>query len=165
MLLRKAHQLPDLDLLPIIGNDRAVVTPEHLVHLAVNDTQIGGGRAIFERREGQVEAACFIAEMPGAHVVPGNIIEPDLLQLVDAPVQDDGILAGPGEIPESKPQIQPDGAAIRQETGSRSPVPEGLIFPHPAAPIQRPQAGGGVQPLGDLPVGDRPAGRQLILRL
>ena len=117
----------------------SVVAPEHLVDFAGDNAQVGLRQAVFEGREGQVEATLVVGEMPGFHVIAGNVIEFDLLQLVDALVQDEGVLGGRGQVAEAETQIQAEGAAIGQEAGSAGPVPEGLVFPDAASPIQRAQ--------------------------
>ncbi len=86
MFFCKTDHVFDLNLLAVVGNRKAVVTPEHLVDQAGDDSQIGLRGAVFEGREGQVETTFGVGEFPRLHVVARDIIELDLLQLVDAVV-------------------------------------------------------------------------------
>lgn len=117
MLLGKTEQSLYFDPFAVIGDHKTVVVPEHLVHLAGDDRQAGGGGAVLEGGEGQVEAVFTIREVPGLHVIAGDVIELDLLQFVDATLQDEGVLPGFGEIPEAHPQVEAEAAPVRQEAG------------------------------------------------
>ena len=69
MFFCKADQVLNLDFLTIIGNHCAVVTSEHLVDEAGDDSQIRLRQTILERSEDQVEAAFAVGEFPGFHVI------------------------------------------------------------------------------------------------
>ncbi len=59
-------------------------------------------QTFFEGREGQVETILIVAEVPGFHVVAGDVIEFDLFQFMDAVVQDEGVLGGSGQVAEAE---------------------------------------------------------------
>jgi len=69
VLFRPADQVRDLKLFPFIRHDRAVITPEHLVHLAAQDGQIGFGIPVKEGGEYQVDALIRGFHRPGFHEV------------------------------------------------------------------------------------------------
>ena len=96
----------------ILGGNMSVAAPEHLVNFTINDTEVGLGQTLFERREGEVETIFIVAEMPGLYVVARNVIEFDLVQLVDVVVQDESVLGGCGQVTETETQVQAEGAAI-----------------------------------------------------
>ena len=115
VFLGKANQVFDLDRLALISNERSVIPAKHLVHLAGNDAQVGLGQPVFKRGKHQVETVLLVGKFPGMHVIAGNVIEFDLLQFMDAVVQDDRIFAGAGKVAEAAAQVETDRAPIGQE--------------------------------------------------
>jgi hypothetical protein len=140
VFLCKPNQILDQDDIAILGGNVSVIAPKHLVDFAIDEAETGLGQTLLERHEGQVKTILVVAEMPGFHVVAGNVIEFDLVQLMDAVVQDEGVLGGSRQVAEAATQVQTEGAAIGQETGCAGPVPKGLVFPGAASPIERTQA-------------------------
>lgn len=116
MFFCETNQILDLNLLAIISNDKAVVTPEHLVNRTGDDAKAGLSKSVFERREDQVEAVFGVGEFPGFHVIARVIIELDLLKFVNAVVQDECIFASLGEITKAQTHVQAERAPVRQET-------------------------------------------------
>src|SRR3990172_3610478 len=126
MFFGKTDQVIDQDNITFICNYVAVITTEHLVDFAVDEAKAGLSETVFEGREGQVEATLVITEAPGFHVIARDIIEFDLVQFVDAVVQDDSVLRGSRQIPEAEPQVQAQAAAIGDESRGTGPIPERL---------------------------------------
>jgi len=162
MFFGKPDQFLDQNNVTSLRSNLSVVAPEHLVDFAGDDSEVGFGEAVFEGREGQVEAALVVAEMPRPHVIAGYIIEFDLIQFLDAIIQDEGILGGDGQVTKTKAEIQAEGATIRQEAGSASPVPEGAIFPDAASPIERAEAFVWFDFFLDVTIAQRAAGGQTV---
>ena len=140
MFFGKADQVVDQGDIARFGGDMTVVASEHLMDCAGDDPQVGLGQTVFERYKGQVEAALVVGEVPGVHVITGDVVEFDFIKFMDAVVQDEGVLGGGGKIPEAESQVETNRAAIGQEAGSAGPVPEGLVFPDAAPPVERAQA-------------------------
>ena len=162
VLFCKTHQVFDFDCLTLVSTHRATVAAEHLVHQAGNDAQVGFRQAVFEGCEHQLQPALCIGKRPRAHIIAGDIIKFDLLQFVDAVVQDDGILPGPGEVAKAAAKVKANAAPIWQEARGAGPVPVGLVFPHPPAPVQRAQTGDRVERFGQVTVAHHAAGGQAV---
>ena len=91
MFFGKADKVVDFEWRAIVKDGMSIIASEHLMHFAEDDSQVRCGGAIFEGREGQVEAIFVVGEMPGVHIIAGLIAELDFVQFVDASIQDDAI--------------------------------------------------------------------------
>jgi hypothetical protein len=63
-LFGETDQVFEHNLLPIIGDETAIVAPEHLVHLSENRAEFHAGGGLLEGRQGHVLAAFRIVEIP-----------------------------------------------------------------------------------------------------
>lgn len=62
MLLGKADQVIQADLFSVIGEEGAAIDAKHLVHLTIDDPQVGGGGAVFKGGENGVIIPALDAE-------------------------------------------------------------------------------------------------------
>jgi hypothetical protein len=58
-----------------------------------------------------METTFRVGERPGPHIIAGDVIKFDLLQFMDAVVQDDGILPGLGEVAKAAAEVKADGTS------------------------------------------------------
>jgi len=86
MFFSKTDQVIYLDYFSIIGDDAPAVAPEHLVHLAGNDLQIGTRHPHGERHEIERQPACIVDELPRLLVVRWIVLKLDLPQLMYPPL-------------------------------------------------------------------------------
>ncbi len=128
-------QVLDLELLAGIRDGCAGIATEHLVHFAGDQHQVGAGGAVDEGDEIERQAALVVGKFPGFHIVAGDIVEAHLVQLVEAPIQQDAIFGGLRGIAKAAAQVQPEPAPIGQEAGGAGPIPVALVSPDAAPPV------------------------------
>jgi hypothetical protein len=105
MLLRKTHQISQLDGFTILADHTAGEISKHLMHFAKNEQQVGAGNAFLEGLKFQRQTALRISEFPGPVIVLGIILERNLLQLMKAAFQNQAVFGRCRGIPKPGAQV------------------------------------------------------------